>query len=236
VSTKFYASSTFFWLFVALYPAISTRCIHRCCTVEIRRAAVILCFSCTDLVVTKFFTTEIGDTQLQRVFVYFPAWIIITAAELRLLLRLVYVSRRVFSYFITPPPVQNRAWIDALFVLRGRCVRPSVTKTANNIMQELLTRHNWVYLAPIDNVSMTVYLSLFSVLISYWARLGCDHINALSKFTITYLLTYFTARWSTWPGNHRVPGDFQVTCFTRVVVLVLVLVLKESLRTNLKSW
>ena len=30
-------------------------------------------------------------------------------------------------------------------------------------------------------------LSLFSVLISYWARLGCDHINALYKFTITYI-------------------------------------------------
>jgi len=27
-------------------------------------------------------------------------------------------------------------------------------------------------------------------MISYWARLGCDHINALYKFTITYLLTY----------------------------------------------
>ena len=32
-------------------------------------------------------------------------------------------------------------------------------------------------------------LIFFSVLISYWARLGCDHINALYKFTITTTIT-----------------------------------------------
>ena len=41
-------------------------------------------------------------------------------------------------------------------------------------------------------------LSLFSVLISYLTRLGCDHINALYKFTITYLpaLTLVMARYT----------------------------------------
>ena len=46
------------------------------------------------------------------------------------------------------------------------------------------------------NLTLTTFMRhlkscLFcSVLISYRARLGCDHINALYKFTITYLLTY----------------------------------------------
>jgi len=31
---------------------------------------------------------------------------------------------------------------------------------------------------------------IFSVVIPYRARLGCDHINTLYKFTITYLLTW----------------------------------------------
>jgi len=51
------------------------------------------------------------------------------------------------------------------------------------------------------------------VLISYWARLGCDHINALYKFTITNLLTTRTASAKKSPFSRTVahifvsPGD-----------------------------
>ena len=46
------------------------------------------------------------------------------------------------------------------------------------------------------NLTLTTFMrhfksSLFSLLISYRARLGCDHINALYKFTITTITTTF---------------------------------------------
>jgi len=47
------------------------------------------------------------------------------------------------------------------------------------------------------NLTLTTFISLFSVLISYWARLGCDHINALYKFTITSLLLLLLTTTST---------------------------------------
>ena len=50
------------------------------------------------------------------------------------------------------------------------------------------------------NLTLTTFMRhlksyLFSVLISYRARLRCDHINVLYKFTITYLLTYQLGAW-----------------------------------------
>ena len=44
----------------------------------------------------------------------------------------------------------------------------------------------WLLQLSWDILSLISFLS--TDFVRYWARLGCDHINALYKFTITYLL------------------------------------------------
>ena len=53
----------------------------------------------------------------------------------------------------------------------------------------------WLLQLSCAILSLISFLSTDFVLISYWARLGCDHINALYKFTIA--TTTITGVWRT---------------------------------------